>query len=717
MAKSEKMYLGHWSSIQEKEQILTSACTYTQNHGSKTFGMKYDGTENVWYKTYLIYDSAFLQELNNENIKVVSIKILPINISAKSGNTYASQFEIYALKSKLEGNDENKFKIAEDSFYSATRLGSFTPNYSGNYTTSEITVNKESNIQNILNNGIVIGYNTIGTRNSQSMFDVTSTLIEVEVEYYDTTTPPLVNITSPSYYDDIYLELPMTEPLPLQWDYIQPVAPQYGYEIITQYAPFETTRYSRVTGFISGSENEYTLLPEQYPVLTPFITPANKLVTYYANLVQIWVEAYVSDTVSSELLLKGEYGRRTITFAFPKPIILSPNNFEYIMADEITQLKWKIIFENTSGKEIEANVYPTNFDIDYSYNAGETWISLVSNGTVDRGTDGIYRYDIPANTFKYGIIQYRIRAYAGGKTINFYENGYITVRVQASTSSVACDGKPMPTLSWQSSAQVAYQVRFADYDSGAIYGTATSHTIPYFYADGYYPVQVRTQASNGEWSEWTELEYVVITNSTPSNQIELTVTTTRHAIVASWLDSGVSDNYILYRNGIPIYIGADKTYTDITANGNCTYFVRAVISKYYTQSNSVTIGAYPQADCIYDFNTEAWIPLKLSMSPRTRIYSKNTNVVYNHYAGRTKPIAFTEGYTTRQMSGNYVFKTRDEALRISDLSGKRIVFKDTRGGIIIGVLNDANINVESKLYTVTFTVTETDYEEVKKYVV
>ncbi|MBO4930964.1 MAG: hypothetical protein J6I42_02165 [Clostridia bacterium] len=310
---------------------------------------------------------------------------------------------------------------------------------------------------------------------------------------------------------------------------------------------------------------------------------------------------------------------------------------------------------------------------------------------------------------------WRVRPYMEGIASPNYATGMFYVRVQASTSSVTCDGKPLPTISWTSSAQIAYQVRFADYDSGARYGTATSFTVPYFYADGYYPVQVRTQASDGTWSAWTELEYVQITNTTPSNTVTLTAVPTRHAVVLNWTDSGTAETYIVYRNHIPVYIGTDTTYTDIAANGECTYYVRAIQSKDYSQSGSVTVNAYPKTDCLYDFASMRWIPLKYSLQERSQNYSSSADVIYKKYAGRTKPVAFSSGHTVRQMSGAYVFKTREEALRLRNTVGKTVIFKDTRGGTIIGILNNPIITVQRKLYAVTFLVTETDYIEEREY--
>ena len=108
------------------------------------------------------------------------------------------------------------------------------------------------------------------------------------------------------------------------------------------------------------------------------------------------------------------------------------------------------------------------------------------------------------------------------------------VRENPSSSSVTCDGKPIPTVSWVSSAQAAYQVRFGDYDSGARVGSETSFTVPKIFRDGAYPVRVRTASSAGDWTDWTETEYVAIENVEPSGEFDVTAAQEGTVPVLSW---------------------------------------------------------------------------------------------------------------------------------------------------------------------------------------
>lgn len=515
----------------------------------------------------------------------------------------------------------------------------------------------------------------------------------IEIEYENLSTSPEVSLPAGTPFES---KGGITEPFLLKWTYSQlSNSPQKAIDID-----------------IRAGDDSFVNLLDNYPLTVPeYLISPDKFPAPYAinNEVYIRLRAYsAAGTVS-------EYTATYIILIFPQLNNLSPGNAEIKLSSEIVRLSWNIYAVDSVGTQYDITNYPTEFEIQYSRNSGESWNSFGEKITAVREGNSYY-YDVPSNFFSNGIITWRVRPYVNGYTINEYVQETFIVRAQASTSYVTCDGKPLPTVSWQSSAQIAYQVRFADYDSGARYGSETSFTVPYFYADGYYPVQVRTQASDGTWSAWTEMQYVQITNTVQANSITLTAGHTRHAVVLQWIDSGTSKNYVVYRNHMPVYIGTDTYFTDIAANGKCTYYVRAIQpSRNYSQSNTVTLDVCPKTDCVYDFSSMQWIPLKYSLQDRSRNYSKSADVIYMNYAGRDKPVAFLSGHTVRRMSGSYVFKTEEEALRIQNAAGKTVIFKDTRGGKIIGILNNANITVLKKLYAVTFIVTETDYIEEKEY--
>ena len=502
--------------------------------------------------------------------------------------------------------------------------------------------------------------------------------IDMYYTYTDPYEPPEIAITSAP------LTAYLSDTVALAWSYLQASdAEQYAIDVeITDAAGKTVTAASK---YVTSANN--------YAVLLSALNIA-------AGAAAIRVRAYIQ---SGSIV--GEWAEvPAVTLRNIAVVIVSPKGGENKLASQSVLLRWRKAADDTSVND------PYGFTVQYSTNAGESWTNVLTKGTTVKES-GVWYVEIPANTFPHGIVQWRVMTWTTQYQAAEYVKDSFAAVIQASTSAVTCDGKPLPTLSWTSTSQAAYQVRFADYDSGAVYGNATSHTVPYVYADGLYAVQVRTQATTGEWSAWTETQYVQITNAAPSGSVSLSAQKTRHTVTLSWTASGTFAGYILYRGGVPICAGAEMRFADIAANGENTYFVRAVTSDgYYVQSESVTVDATPATDCIYDYAGARWISLKYSAIPRRRQYTQNKRVSYRYYAGRKYPIVFTEGFRERIGSFSYCFRDRAEAGAIEALSGGVVYYKGMDGSSIYGILNSVS-NVTEILRDISFTITEIDREE------
>ncbi len=575
----------------------------------------------------------------------------------------------------------------------------------GSYKTGEITddgelnvsFNDSNDIKNILDNGIafVLGRNLSVGDNATILYSVQE--LEVVANYTNVNEPPEINQT---VYDSS--SRAVTQPVTLKWNYSQAADVPQKYVDVSVSVQTEDA-FVQIINKQECTEPTITVRPEQYPQISPS----------QMNASEYWVTLHFKVRVYSEIGAVSDWSSAySWILTFPTVSDLSPSGGEIVLSSDIINLEWKSGFKAMTGGFVDVTP-PTEFDIEYSIDAGESWNELKTQFTAP-SENGIYYCAVLPNAFPSGIVNWRVRAYANGYTVNLWNDASFIVRVQASTSSVSCDGKPHPTVSWSASSQIAYQVRFSDYDSGAVYGTAASHTIPYFYSDGAYPVQVRTQAADGTWSDWTELEYVTIRNTAPAGSLTLTAVKTRHAVALEW--SGTEFGaYILYRNGIPVYIGSGTAYTDVGAYGESSYFVRGIYEPDYLQSNTVEINAVPANDCMYDLVTQKWIPLKYSSSPRTRGYSETVNAVYKYYAGRKYPVAFVDGTADRQLGVSYVFKTLADADRVRGALGHTVIFKDTRGRRIIGIFGSMNEIVESRRVQHTITVVQVDYNEEVRY--
>lgn len=548
---------------------------------------------------------------------------------------------------------------------------------------STVTITDSSAIASVMDHGIAFDFAS-NLNAAATIASAYATVVGVEITYENYYSPPEVSFSSAEIKQSI------TESCLVSWDYSQ----------------MSDASQSRVDLDIAGSDgvyesvlsdhaltaHQYTLSSDDYPVPYAIENNANIRLRAYSD------RGVVSEYVTMPLIL-----------IFPSAQKMNPSGGETKLSADTIRLSWSIAAIDGEGNSYNVANNPTKFDLQYSINSGETWYDIAINYTAGKDGDTYY-YDIPANTLPSGVITWRVRPYANGYVVNNYSQESFVVRVQASTSFVTCNGKPHPTVSWNSSSQIAYQVRFADYDSGAVYGSETSHTIPYFYADGNYPVQVRTQATDGAWSDWTEREYVTIQNVAPLDSITLTMQRTRHAVVASWVSVGTFDAYILYRNGIPVFVGTETTYTDVAAYAICSYYVRGIYASDYVQSDTVTVEARPEVDCIYDIQNAGWIPLKYSLQPRSRGYSETANVIYKYYVGRSAPVAYVDGTDERQLNVSYVFKSRADAERLRAAKGHIVIYKDTSGGRIIGILDSLSWDV-TKLFAVSLRIVQVDYKE------
>lgn len=477
------------------------------------------------------------------------------------------------------------------------------------------------------------------------------------------------------------------------WSFSQPIGKtQSAIDVqIRRSGSQAETDWVNVATNLSRAVANYSFVPKNF-------------VTLYApdTLWEVRVRAKSADSAWSE------WSSATVRVIVPRAANLSPSGGLSVLIDDAVRLSWTVVC-TADGQAITITNKTAYCDLQYSTDGGESWRPLRSNqqASVSGST---YYYVAAAGTFPVGIIQWRVRfRYTTNGAQDEFVSEAFTIRVNPSTSAVECDGKPHPTLTWVSAQQIAYQVRFAGYDSGVRYGSEQTFTVPFVYADGEYAVSVRSQASDGGWSAWTETEYVCIENVPITGTVTLTASATAHAVLLVW--TAISNTTaILYRDGVPIYAGEGTSFTDTFVNGAATYQVRAVASSgYYAESAEAAVDAVPVSDCLYD--GENWYDLRLSTRPRERSWSQSQAVVYRSYAGREKPVAFTAGHVSRGFSGSYVLLNRAEANSVMGLTGRAVLFKDTDGGMIYGILNDVTALAKKKTVEIGFTVTEIDRAE------
>jgi len=358
----------------------------------------------------------------------------------------------------------------------------------------------------------------------------------------------------------------------------------------------------------------------------------------------------------------------------------------------------------------DAGLTQTHYDLQISANNGVTWTTLA-----DKAESSTSSHTIAGGTLATGNYLWRVRVYTrDGAVVSSWASGEFTVRNNASTSGVACDGAPMPTITWTAVEQVAYQVRMGDYDSGTIYSSEGKHIIPRYFADDVYGITVRTQTASGVWSAWTNPLYVEIVNE-PGDPITLTAFAHDNGVGLTW--EGEYDKYYVLRDGVPIAVTADTSYYDALAYGEHIYEILAPAgSGHYTLSNAVVQSPNLRYDMITALPNINWLPLRYaSGNPISRSYSASTAIAYREFAGRADPIAFVPPQGRRTVSLQYAVKTAAEAKAIEALRGKLVAYKDMRGGRIIGIVDNVARTVSRRIYEMALSITQVDYQEEVEY--
>lgn len=401
--------------------------------------------------------------------------------------------------------------------------------------------------------------------------------------------------------------------------------------------------------------------------------------------------------------------------------VLTPSNHSVIVSNAATTIMYQYTnlygepaaylsakFTNLATGSITQICRKTSVNIDHL----EIGSISIASGTLDVGT---YRLDIsalPADCADYYPDSDVI--WNGYSVAPAVANEY-TVKLNPTTSAITCDGKPVPTISWTSSGQAAYQVRFGDYDSGARSGNQTSFTVPRIFADGSYPAQVRTATNAGEWSGWTDVEYVAISNSAPSGTVTAAAERFGENVRIAWTSTVSSPTkYAVFRDGALIGVTTGTEFVDRFANAG-SYMVYAVKNGYYRASGAVSFRAALRYDVISADGGLTYTRLKFTPDLKSQPESHQTEISFAWFAGRRKPISMTANQKTRVKQFSYIYHKRADAEFLIDLEGKEVLLKNTRGAVIYGIMSGLTISDE-RCPVVSFSVQEIEREgEIVEY--
>lgn len=336
------------------------------------------------------------------------------------------------------------------------------------------------------------------------------------------------------------------------------------------------------------------------------------------------------------------------------------------------------------------------------------------DSTIMSGSGAAYGCTVPAGTLSSGIVEWYVRVGGseGGEVLYGTSDPIkIVIRINPDTSDVSCDGKPRPTITWTAVEQQAAEIRFNGKEYPIAFTDGGSYTLPEIYADGVYPVQVRTQTTSGDWSQWTETIYVQITNVEPTSDLALDYTIDGTTVTLTWTSSA-SGICVLYRDGVPIYAGTDTSYTDLRVCGTAVYTVRQITDAYYYAEVILSpITIIPASDMLLLPGD----PLEIfavrqhpNMQPRS--FDVSAEIDMRYYAGRALPVAVTEGHKSETVSVSAFFRSSAEARALESLTGKTVIYKTRKGDSVYGVVTGSG-RTGGVAETVNIRITATDADE------
>ncbi len=395
-------------------------------------------------------------------------------------------------------------------------------------------------------------------------------------------------------------------------------------------------------------------------------------------------------------------------------ITISANTFP------LGQIEWQVHVDLNIGKSGESSWYtvttadslstaaviaPNNTMIDGSAPVELSWQHIISTSSEPTGADiqiktggdwqqhaRIYSnsttYTIPAYTFESGELSWRVRTYnSDGVPGEFSEPANVVVIAAPPIPAVYATMTGRPLISWQSSDQQAYKVEI-DGDEHVGFGLDKSYRWPHFLAPGIYTVKVYIQNSYGLWSEAGTTGISVPKSSGAA--INLFIIADGLRVSASWQTDGDYQQYVVFRNEVPIAVVSEQSYIDELVNGDAVYKVFGIISDdgNYVESNAVETSVRTESTYICSTDDKRWIPLPYTdQQLATATVSHSVIGTVRHFLGAAYPVAEVSAFREAEMSLDFASIDAATAKMVESLIGRQVCLK-SRGEMVIGVLLD-----------------------------
>lgn len=465
----------------------------------------------------------------------------------------------------------------------------------------------------------------------------------------------------------------------------------------TDYLYLETTN----TGFVNQSKDvtfEWKIAPTLH-----LYDPMTKQITAQFRLRKKGEEQSQNSDISGE----------TMMHTIPANT-LEKTSYEwqvYVLTDDgrSTTTEWQE-FSTVDGISSAKVIRPNLITLDGSVDNHFEWEHIISTGSAPRGFEIQYRegssewetlidqkdteqtyYDVPANTLPAGNLEWRVRTYNSNLSAgNWSDIASVIVRSAPPAPIITgVSSSPRPLISWQAEGQVRAEIQISG-KTNAVLSAAKEYQWTDFLPDGVIVVQVRVQNLFGLWSPWASTTASI--QNSPSGKIALSADVNNFAVLLS-VSSQYPQNYI-YRDGKLIGKAVKREesetsffYVDYTALGSHTYYAMGVDEQSnYKESEPVSRTVLLDYGVIGEEKQPRWVALKRRRgSYPSHTIKKKYPATLVSYEGNTLPVAYVSDVLEAEHLLEFTVD-KQTADNLEALAGKTVIYKDTRGDLVVGVL-------------------------------
>lgn len=397
--------------------------------------------------------------------------------------------------------------------------------------------------------------------------------------------------------------------------------------------------------------------------------------------------------------------------AIPTLTPLSPMD-EYVDGASAIEFSWKYTISTATTQ--------TKYEMQYNSSGSSEWTTFKSEQTEDEeNTSDIWTTTVEANTFPDGEVQWRVRGYNLDGIASEWSSPANIVVVAApsppSISSISNNARPL--ISWQSSNDIAHQVKITRdneeiIDSGEIAGSEQSYRVKDFMPDGTYVASVRVKNSFEMWSEWDALQFIISTEKPIKPTINVQQIT--NAVKISSV-SGTPTNYVL-RDGIPIAKLDDAMeWIDYMSVGPHAYVIRSVNENgAYIDSSPIQIDVKIRRCTLAAVDRPGEIIELWLNRGGTSAFSSNTEFIYGkfQYAGRKLPVfVFSTELKERQCTKSFSLRNQGEIDELKSIIERRqtMIYREKRGEMLFCVIVGFNYTQDQISADFTLQMEEVDF--------